>query len=83
MKIVKVKNVGLCTDVNRKICRRLVQVPKNILYRMFVFNAQQTQLIECKDDQIAGSRFANRFSSDHVIAFASLMTTHNRASTMK
>lgn len=39
MRIVKVRSVGLCTDVNRKVSRRLVKVPANVIYRMFVFNA--------------------------------------------
>ena len=45
---------------------------------MVVFNNNRTQIIDCKDDLIEGSRFINRFKADHISSFAYLMTTHNR-----
>lgn len=38
----------------------------------------RTCLIDCKNELIEGSRFANRFSADHITTQAFLIATHNR-----
>ena len=35
-------------------------------------------MIDCKDDMIENSRFANRFMADQVCSLAWMLTTHDR-----
>ena len=50
MRVTKVKQVGLYNEIERKVARRLVKLPNNILYRMVIFNSQKTLMADCKDD---------------------------------
>lgn len=40
-------------------------------------------MIDIKDEQIEGSRFANRFKADHISQIASTVMTHNRRQDIK
>ena len=50
MRITKVKEVGLYNEIERRVARRLVKLPNNILYRMIIFNSQRTLMADCKDE---------------------------------
>ena len=53
-------------EIDAKVGMRIVKITSNVLYRVVVFNSNRTQIIDCKDDLIDGSWFANRFKADHI-----------------
>ena len=78
MRVNKQTNVSLHREIEPKINMRIQKISSNVLYRVIAFNNNRTQIIDCKDNLIEGSRFANRFKADHISSVAYLMTTHNR-----
>lgn len=78
MKVVKERNVNLHKEIEARVGMRTAKIKGNILYRVVVFNNNCTQIIDCKDDMIEKSLFANRLKADHITHFAYTMTTHNR-----
>ena len=78
LRVNKQTNVSLHREIEPHINMRTQKISSNVLYRVVAFNNNRTQIIDCKDSLIEGSRFANRFKADHISSVAYLMTTHNR-----
>ena len=78
MRVNKQTKVSLHREIEPKVNMRIQKISSNVLYRVIAFNNNRTQIIDCKDNLIEGSTFANRFKADHISSVAYLMTTHNR-----